>query len=56
MRKHQNPDAIVNTTLKINEGYTFDKIYKGDDFFWSLTPTDKDYLRIIFNEPQYLKR
>lgn len=47
---HNNPAAELSSSLKHYQQHSLDRAYKGQDFFWALTPTQDDY--ILFNFPQ----
>ncbi|NXC08041.1 MGT4B acetylglucosaminyltransferase, partial [Orthonyx spaldingii] len=50
-KAHNNPPAKVDTSLRIYQQYTLEKIYKGQDFFWASAPVAGDYIRFTFSNP-----
>ncbi|NXF21873.1 MGT4B acetylglucosaminyltransferase, partial [Rhodinocichla rosea] len=50
-KAHNNPPAKVDTSLKIYQQYTLEKVYKGQDCFWALAPVAGDYIRFTFLNP-----
>ncbi|XP_027508498.1 alpha-1,3-mannosyl-glycoprotein 4-beta-N-acetylglucosaminyltransferase-like protein MGAT4D [Corapipo altera] len=50
-KAHKNPPAKVDTSLRIYQQYTLEKIYKGEDFFWASAPVAGDYIRFTFLNP-----
>jgi hypothetical protein len=55
-KKHKNPDATVETTLKSYYSNTIDRVYKGDGFMWAFQPKKIDYIKIHFDKPFNLSR
>ncbi|XP_031442658.1 alpha-1,3-mannosyl-glycoprotein 4-beta-N-acetylglucosaminyltransferase B-like [Clupea harengus] len=49
---HKNPGAELSSSLKHYQTHSLDKAYRGQDFFWGLTPTAGDYIHILFQQPQ----
>ncbi|XP_071411810.1 alpha-1,3-mannosyl-glycoprotein 4-beta-N-acetylglucosaminyltransferase-like protein MGAT4D isoform X2 [Pithys albifrons albifrons] len=50
-KSHNNPPAKVDTSLKIYQQYTLEKVYKGEDCFWASAPVAGDYIRFTFLNP-----
>ncbi|NWR29924.1 MGT4B acetylglucosaminyltransferase, partial [Tachuris rubrigastra] len=50
-KAHKNPPAKVDTSLRIYQQYTLEKIYKGEDCFWASAPVAGDYIRFTFLNP-----
>ncbi|KAM6270135.1 alpha-1,3-mannosyl-glycoprotein 4-beta-N-acetylglucosaminyltransferase-like protein MGAT4D [Porphyrio hochstetteri] len=50
-KAHNNPPAIVDTSLKVYQQYTLEKVYKGKDCFWASAPVAGDYIRFTFLNP-----
>ncbi|NXN07675.1 MGT4B acetylglucosaminyltransferase, partial [Indicator maculatus] len=50
-KAHNNPPAIVNTSMKIYQQYTLEKVYEGKDCFWASAPVAGDYIRFTFLNP-----
>ncbi|KAL2077741.1 hypothetical protein ACEWY4_027245 [Coilia grayii] len=53
---HENPGAEVSSSLKHYQSHTLQKAYRGQDFFWGLTPTTGDYILIRFHQPHRVQR
>ncbi|XP_076148199.1 alpha-1,3-mannosyl-glycoprotein 4-beta-N-acetylglucosaminyltransferase B [Alosa pseudoharengus] len=49
---HENPQAELNSSLKHYQTHTLERAYRGQDFFWGLTPVSGDFVLIRFHEPQ----
>ncbi|XP_017547509.1 alpha-1,3-mannosyl-glycoprotein 4-beta-N-acetylglucosaminyltransferase B [Pygocentrus nattereri] len=54
-KAHNNPVAVLSTSLKDYQGHSLDKAYRGEDFFWGLTPVKGDHVLITFSQPQTIK-
>ncbi|NXD40648.1 MGT4B acetylglucosaminyltransferase, partial [Copsychus sechellarum] len=50
-KAHNNPPAKVDTSLRIYQQYTLEKVYKGEDCFWAVAPVAGDYIRFTFLNP-----
>ncbi|XP_050751935.1 alpha-1,3-mannosyl-glycoprotein 4-beta-N-acetylglucosaminyltransferase-like protein MGAT4D [Gymnogyps californianus] len=50
-KAHNNPPAEVDTSLRIYQQYTLEKIYKGQDCFWASAPVAGDYISFTFLNP-----
>ncbi|NWI44808.1 MGT4B acetylglucosaminyltransferase, partial [Picathartes gymnocephalus] len=50
-KAHNNPPAKVDTSLRIYQQYTLEKVYKGQDCFWASAPVAGDYIRFTFLNP-----
>ncbi|NXR65985.1 MGT4B acetylglucosaminyltransferase, partial [Rhadina sibilatrix] len=55
-KTHNNPPAKVDTSLRIYQQYTLEKVYKGEDFFWASAPLAGDYIRFTFLNPLEVKK
>ena len=53
---HDNPQATLDTSLKIYAQYTLAKLYSGHSVFWALNPQPDDYITVKFETPQIIKR
>ena len=45
----------MSTSLKIYQKYHLERAYKGETFFWGLTPKQNDFVRFKFTPPIRLK-
>ncbi|KAA0190762.1 hypothetical protein HAZT_HAZT005093 [Hyalella azteca] len=50
-KPHQNPPAVVTTSIKPYKSFTLEKAYRGESFFWGLLPQQGDELCFVFTEP-----
>ncbi|NWU60760.1 MGT4B acetylglucosaminyltransferase, partial [Pterocles burchelli] len=50
-KAHNNPPAKVDTSLKIYQQYTLEKVYTGKDCFWASAPVAGDYIDFTFLKP-----
>ena len=50
-----NAPAEVSTSLKIYQKYQLERAYKGETFFWGLTPKQNDFVLFKFTPPIRLK-
>ncbi|XP_055653391.1 alpha-1,3-mannosyl-glycoprotein 4-beta-N-acetylglucosaminyltransferase-like protein MGAT4D isoform X5 [Falco peregrinus] len=50
-KAHNNPPAKVDTSLRIYQQYTLEKVYKGKDWFWASAPVAGDYISFTFLNP-----
>ncbi|KGL80785.1 Alpha-1,3-mannosyl-glycoprotein 4-beta-N-acetylglucosaminyltransferase B, partial [Tinamus guttatus] len=50
-KAHKNPPATLDTSLKIFQQYTLEKVYEGRDCFWALAPVAGDYISFSFLKP-----
>ncbi|XP_076878082.1 alpha-1,3-mannosyl-glycoprotein 4-beta-N-acetylglucosaminyltransferase B isoform X2 [Brachyhypopomus gauderio] len=55
-KAHANPAAVLSTTLKHYQSHSLERAYRGEDFFWALTPVRGDNIFITFTKPQSVKR
>ncbi|XP_070818438.1 alpha-1,3-mannosyl-glycoprotein 4-beta-N-acetylglucosaminyltransferase B [Chaetodon trifascialis] len=53
---HSNPAAELSSSLKHYQQHSLDRAYKGQDFFWALTPTQNDYIHFKFLQPIHISR
>ncbi|KAM6952691.1 alpha-1,3-mannosyl-glycoprotein 4-beta-N-acetylglucosaminyltransferase B-like isoform 2-T2 [Lycodopsis pacificus] len=53
---HNNPAAELSSSLKHYQQHSLDKAYKGEDFFWVITPVQDDYILFNFTQPIYISR
>ncbi|XP_040904651.1 alpha-1,3-mannosyl-glycoprotein 4-beta-N-acetylglucosaminyltransferase B-like [Toxotes jaculatrix] len=51
---HRNPTAEVSSSLKHYQQHSLDRAYKGEDFFWALTPNRGDYILFSFPQPIHI--
>lgn len=56
IRSHQNPSAVLSTSLKTYMKHTIESAYLGQNFFWSFAPSANDYILFEFNEPISLNK
>ncbi|XP_075357146.1 alpha-1,3-mannosyl-glycoprotein 4-beta-N-acetylglucosaminyltransferase-like protein MGAT4D isoform X1 [Mycteria americana] len=50
-KAHNNPPAKVDTSLRIYQQYTLEKVYTGKDCFWASAPVAGDYISFTFLNP-----
>ncbi|KAM7417083.1 hypothetical protein PAMA_016948 [Pampus argenteus] len=50
-RPHSNPAAELNSSLKHYQQHSLTRAYKGEDFFWALTPVKGDFILFKFLQP-----
>ncbi|XP_023184637.1 alpha-1,3-mannosyl-glycoprotein 4-beta-N-acetylglucosaminyltransferase B-like isoform X1 [Xiphophorus maculatus] len=48
---HSNPAAAVNSSMKHYQQHSLERLYKGSDFMWALTPVQGDYILFSFPQP-----
>ncbi|XP_027887074.1 alpha-1,3-mannosyl-glycoprotein 4-beta-N-acetylglucosaminyltransferase B isoform X1 [Xiphophorus couchianus] len=48
---HSNPAAAVNSSMKHYQQHSLERLYKGRDFMWALTPVQGDYILFSFPRP-----
>jgi len=53
---HLNPKAVIKTNFEEYQTFTALRGYLGHTFFWALAPHRNSVLRIIFDQPQKVKR
>ncbi|XP_028271906.1 alpha-1,3-mannosyl-glycoprotein 4-beta-N-acetylglucosaminyltransferase B-like [Parambassis ranga] len=53
---HDNPAAELSSSLKHYQQHSLVRSYKGEDFFWALTPVQGDYVLISFPQPIHISR
>lgn len=53
---HKNPDAKLSSSLKHYQEHSLERAYRGEDFFWALTPMQGDHILISFAEPVHISR
>uniref|UniRef100_A0A8K9Y2Q8 Alpha-1,3-mannosyl-glycoprotein 4-beta-N-acetylglucosaminyltransferase B n=1 Tax=Oncorhynchus mykiss TaxID=8022 RepID=A0A8K9Y2Q8_ONCMY len=53
---HTNPPAELSSSLKHYQQHTLERAYNGQDFFWGLTPTAKDFILLSFPQPRTVTR
>ncbi|MEQ2241851.1 hypothetical protein ILYODFUR_029617, partial [Ilyodon furcidens] len=51
---HSNPPAEVSSSMKHYQEHSLDRLYKGDDFMWALSPVQGDYILISFPQPIHI--
>ncbi|NXJ04995.1 MGT4B acetylglucosaminyltransferase, partial [Odontophorus gujanensis] len=50
-KAHNNPPAELNTSLRIYQQHTLEKVYEGKDYFWASAPVAGDYISFTFLKP-----
>ncbi|XP_030594716.1 alpha-1,3-mannosyl-glycoprotein 4-beta-N-acetylglucosaminyltransferase B isoform X2 [Archocentrus centrarchus] len=50
-KAHNNPTAEVRSSLKHYQEHSLERAYKGQDFFWAITPVEGDYILFNFFQP-----
>ncbi|XP_009947951.1 PREDICTED: alpha-1,3-mannosyl-glycoprotein 4-beta-N-acetylglucosaminyltransferase B-like [Leptosomus discolor] len=50
-KAHNNPPAKVDTSLRVYQQYTLEKVYNGKDCFWASFPVAGDYISFTFLDP-----
>ncbi|XP_010007228.1 PREDICTED: glycosyltransferase 54 domain-containing protein [Chaetura pelagica] len=50
-KAHNNPPAKLDTSLRIYQQYTLEKVYEGKDCFWAFSPMQGDYISFTFLNP-----
>uniref|UniRef100_A0A672ZRF4 Alpha-1,3-mannosyl-glycoprotein 4-beta-N-acetylglucosaminyltransferase B-like n=1 Tax=Sphaeramia orbicularis TaxID=375764 RepID=A0A672ZRF4_9TELE len=53
---HSNPPAELNSSLKHYQQHSLERAYRGEDFFWALTPVKGDYILFSFQQPIHISR
>ncbi|XP_059202475.1 alpha-1,3-mannosyl-glycoprotein 4-beta-N-acetylglucosaminyltransferase A-like isoform X2 [Centropristis striata] len=53
---HKNPAAELSSSLKHYQQHSLIRAYKGEDFFWALTPLQNDYILFKFPQPIHISR
>jgi hypothetical protein len=55
---HNNPAAILNSTLKVYNDYTLEKCYSGNNVFWASDPMSNatHFISFKFKEPELLQK
>ncbi|XP_032384270.1 alpha-1,3-mannosyl-glycoprotein 4-beta-N-acetylglucosaminyltransferase B isoform X2 [Etheostoma spectabile] len=53
---HNNPDAELSSSLKHYQAHSLERAYRGQDFFWALTPSQGDYVLFNFTQPIHISR
>ena len=48
---HQNPPATFETKINYHQQYSLARAYKGETFFWAVSPQLGDFIRFKFNQP-----
>ncbi|XP_008298427.1 alpha-1,3-mannosyl-glycoprotein 4-beta-N-acetylglucosaminyltransferase B [Stegastes partitus] len=48
---HENPTAELSSSMKHYQQHSLDRLYRGQDFFWALTPVQGDYVLLSFPRP-----
>ncbi|XP_058505244.1 alpha-1,3-mannosyl-glycoprotein 4-beta-N-acetylglucosaminyltransferase B-like [Solea solea] len=51
---HINPPAALNSSLQHYQQHSLQRAYRGEDFFWALTPVKGDYIIIQFPQPIHI--
>ncbi|NXC99883.1 MGT4B acetylglucosaminyltransferase, partial [Certhia familiaris] len=55
-KAHNNPPAKVETSLRVYQQYTLEKVYKGQDCFWASAPVAGDFIRFTFLNPLEIEK
>ncbi|NXI35660.1 MGT4B acetylglucosaminyltransferase, partial [Galbula dea] len=50
-KAHNNPPAKLETSLRVYQQYTLEKLYEGKDCFWASAPAAGDYILFTFLNP-----
>ncbi|XP_031175199.1 alpha-1,3-mannosyl-glycoprotein 4-beta-N-acetylglucosaminyltransferase B isoform X4 [Sander lucioperca] len=53
---HNNPAAELSSSLKHYQQHSLERAYRGQDFFWALTPSQGDYILFNFTQPIHISR
>ncbi|XP_078117113.1 alpha-1,3-mannosyl-glycoprotein 4-beta-N-acetylglucosaminyltransferase B isoform X2 [Sander vitreus] len=53
---HSNPAAELSSSLKHYQQHSLKRAYRGQDFFWALTPSKGDYILFNFTQPIHISR
>ncbi|XP_039670336.1 alpha-1,3-mannosyl-glycoprotein 4-beta-N-acetylglucosaminyltransferase A isoform X7 [Perca fluviatilis] len=53
---HSNPAAELSSSLKHYQQHSLERAYRGQDFFWALTPSHGDYILFNFTQPIHISR
>ena len=53
---HLNPRAEVKSTFETYQGFSPEKAYLGQGFFWGLTPHPGEVIRFCFKSPVNIER
>ncbi|KAM3613429.1 uncharacterized protein V6R79_025996 [Siganus canaliculatus] len=51
---HPNPAATLSSNLQHYQQHSLDRAYRGEDFFWALTPSQNSYILFSFNQPVHI--
>ncbi|KAF3693530.1 Alpha-1,3-mannosyl-glycoprotein 4-beta-N-acetylglucosaminyltransferase B [Channa argus] len=51
---HNNPVAELSSSMKHYQQHSLQRAYKGEDFFWALTPMQGDYVLFSFPKPIHI--
>ncbi|AWP12599.1 putative 3-mannosyl-glycoprotein 4-beta-N-acetylglucosaminyltransferase B-like [Scophthalmus maximus] len=51
---HNNPAAELSSSLKHYQQHSLHRAYRGEDFFWALTPIQGDYILLNFSQPIHI--
>ncbi|XP_059497077.1 alpha-1,3-mannosyl-glycoprotein 4-beta-N-acetylglucosaminyltransferase B-like [Stegostoma tigrinum] len=55
-KRHSNPTADLECSLKIYQRHSLEKAYQGNDFFWAFTPMEGDFIKFRFHQPLKIER
>uniref|UniRef100_A0AAR2K8P6 MGAT4 conserved region domain-containing protein n=1 Tax=Pygocentrus nattereri TaxID=42514 RepID=A0AAR2K8P6_PYGNA len=53
-KAHNNPVAVLSTSLKDYQGHSLDKAYRGEDFFWEFFPHSPNL--VIQSRPVFISK
>lgn len=56
IKAHNNPPAILSTSLKTYMKFSLDSAYLGQNFFWSVNPNKNDFILISFHKPYHMTK
>ncbi|XP_051276808.1 alpha-1,3-mannosyl-glycoprotein 4-beta-N-acetylglucosaminyltransferase B-like isoform X1 [Dicentrarchus labrax] len=51
---HNNPAAELSSSLKHYQQHSLNRAYRGEDFFWALTPFKNDFILFSFPQPIHI--
>ncbi|XP_068451504.1 alpha-1,3-mannosyl-glycoprotein 4-beta-N-acetylglucosaminyltransferase B-like isoform X2 [Clinocottus analis] len=53
---HINPAADLRSSLQHYQQHSLGRAYRGEDFFWAITPIQHDYILFNFSQPIHISR
>ncbi|XP_071313175.1 alpha-1,3-mannosyl-glycoprotein 4-beta-N-acetylglucosaminyltransferase B-like isoform X2 [Trachinotus anak] len=51
---HRNPAAELSSSLRHYQQHSLERAYRGEDFFWALTPVQGDFILLSFLQPVHI--